>query len=163
MTIDELDLTRRKSTVGNTDNFTKTIDRLNKICGISMSGRGLAKLLMVEPHTILRWEKANLIFPKKRKSTQPRIYKEKDILRGLTIKFLMSELGFRKYYGVKLLLSITNRSLNGKHRAETIDNIYIDKYLMRVLNYDIEAISKMKLHANSRRYKDGRNLDDEYC
>lgn len=151
--LDQLDLERKHNDIANTEVFTKVMQKLNRLY-VGISNKGLAKLLLINPKTILKWEEAGLIFPKLKGKSQYRHYALKDILRGLTIKYLMSEMGFRKFAGVKLLLEITNEKLKSEeHNRDTIDNIYVDRYLMRILNYDIENITQMKLHGNSKRYR----------
>lgn len=157
--LDQLDFDRKVNTVGNTDTFTKTLQKINRMC-IGMSTRGLAKLLMVNNKTILNWEEAGLIFPKLKGKSRYRFYALKDILRGFTIKYLMSNLGFRKFAGVKLLLEITNAGLEANQHRASIDNIFVDRYLIRVLNYDIETIATMKLHGNSKRRNNDSNNEN---
>lgn len=151
--LDQLDFDRKENTIVSTDIFTKTMNKINRWMCSTMSTRGMAKLLMVNPKTILKWEEVGLIFPKIKGKSRYRSFALKDVLRGMTIKYLMSELGFRKFAGVKLLLEITNQGLDEKQVHDTIDNIYIDRFLIRTMNYDVDAIAKMKLHGNSKRYR----------
>ena len=60
----------------------------------------------------------------------------------------------RKFTGVRLLLEMTNLVLAPKDADEadrSINNLRIDKYLMRILNYDIEAIALARMANNKVR------------
>ena len=151
----QLDFNRKKKDISsNTLLFAKTFKKVEET-KVGLSAQGLARLLIIGEDTPLKWESAGLIFPLR--NGRARHYCLKDILRGLTIEYCMSYLGFRKYIGVRLILELVNQMFKGSEKhSETLDNIEIDKYLMRILNYDIESIAKTRMMLNTtgkRRYR----------
>lgn len=143
--IGQFDITRKKVDNKNTLTFMEDIKKLDSF-GVGMTLSMLAKLLCVSKSALLRWEKEQLIFPLRIKGSGGRKYRYKDILRGFTIKYLMSELGYRKFIGVRLLLEMTNQVITSKDEPlGSINNYRIDRYLMKILNYDVETIATMKL------------------
>ena len=64
----------------------------------------------------------------------------------------MSELGYRKFIGVRLLLEMTNQVVTSREEPiRSINNYRVDRYLMKVLNYDVETIALNRLNNNVKR------------
>ena len=143
--IEQFDISRKKVDNKNTLTFIDNIKKLDSL-GIGMSLNMMSKLLCVSKSSLYRWEKEQLIFPLKEGTSKRRKFKYKDIVRGFTIKFLMSQMGYRKFIGVRLLLEMTNQVVTSKDEPiGSINNYRIDRYLMKVLNYDVETIALMRL------------------
>jgi hypothetical protein len=67
-------------------------------------------------------------------------------------------MGYRKFVGVRLLLEMTNQVITSKDTPlGSINNYRIDRYLMKVLNYDVESIALMRLNNSNRKYKEKSN------
>ena len=144
--IEQFDISRKKVDNKNTLTFIEDIKKLDSL-GVGMTLDMMSKLLCVSKSSLYRWEKEELIFPSRENKSNYRKYKYKDIVRGFTIKFLMSEMGYRKFIGVRLLLEMTNQVITSKDTPlGSINNYRIDRYLMKVLNYDVESIALMRLH-----------------
>lgn len=158
----ELNMNRRKNKVGNTATFINLLKRMEAINCCVLSTEGMSRLLLVNNRTVMHWEEVGLIFPRRLGKQRIRGFRLKDILRGLTIKYLMSELGYRKYAGVKLTLELAHKALYAEDRTDSLDNIRIDQYLMTILNYNIESIATMKLHGNWKKgLSDNIESEDE--
>lgn len=148
----KFNIKRKKADNKNTLTFVEDIKKLDSF-GVGMSSKMLIKLLCISNSALVRWERAELIFPIKVKTNKitRKKYRYKDILRGFTIKYLMSEMGYRKFEGVRLLLEMTNQAITSKDEPlGSINNYRIDKYLMKVLNYDVETTALMRM-TNSRK------------
>lgn len=153
MTDLDLDFSRDMPENELTNIAAKTIQKLSRNY-VHFNSNGMAKLLKINKRTLHNWEKANLIFPTVwglGKKHVFRRYFTPDVLRAITIKYLMSELGYKKFTGVRLLLEMVNKALPEERQKDTINNIWIDRYLMAVLNYDFDKIAESKLQANSRK------------
>ena len=151
----QFDLKRKQSDVDVTINFSKQLRLLDEL-GYGMNARGVCELLKISKSCLERWQRQELIFPARFKAGNKlrRRFRHKDVLRAATLKYLMSELGMRKFTGVRLLLEMTNLVLAPKDADEadrSINNLRIDKYLMRILNYDIEAIALARMANNKVR------------
>ena len=155
--IEQFDISRKKVDNKTTLTFIESVKKLDAL-GIGMSLDMMSKLLCVSKSSLYRWEKEQLIFPSREGVSQYRKFKYKDIVRGFTIKFLMSKMGYRKFIGVRLLLEMTNQVITSKDTPlGSINNYRIDRYLMKVLNYDVESIALMRLNNSNRKYKEKSN------
>lgn len=141
--IGQFDIKRKKVDNKTTLTFVEDLKKLDSL-GVGMTIGMMSKLLCVSKSSLYRWEKEQLIFPNRLKSGQ-RKYRYKDIMRGFTIKYLMGELGYRKFIGVRLLLEMTSQVVTSLDEPiGSINNYRIDRYLMKVLNYNVESIALMK-------------------
>jgi len=152
--IAQFDISRKKVDDPLTLTFSQDLKRLDSF-GIGMTTPMLCELLCVSKSAVERWIREKLIFPTiltTKEGIKRRKFRYKDILRGFTLKCLMSELGFRKFIGVRLLLEMTNQAITSKDEpASTINNERIDKYLMKVLNYSVEDIALMRMNNNNKK------------
>ena len=149
--IAQFDIKRSKVDNKNTLTFIGDVKKLDSL-GIGMTVDMLSKLLCVSKSSLYRWEREQLIFPARVGKSLTRKYKYKDIIRGFTIKILMSELGYRKFIGVRLLLEMTNQVVTSREEPiRSINNYRVDRYLMKVLNYDVETIALNRLNNNVKR------------
>lgn len=149
--IAQFDIKRNRVDNKNTLTFIGDVKKLDSL-GIGMTVDMLSKLLCVSKSSLYRWEKEQLIFPSRVGKSATRKYKYKDIIRGFTIKILMSELGYRKFIGVRLLLEMTNQVVTSREEPiRSINNYRVDRYLMKVLNYDVETIALNRLNNNVKK------------
>lgn len=153
----QFDIKRKKVRNQRTLTFMDDIKKLDSF-GVGMTKEMLAKLLCVSISSLHRWEREQLIFPQRVGKAKARKYRYKDILRAFTIKYLMAEMGYRRFVGVRLLLEMTNQAITSRDEPiGTINNYRIDKYLMKILNYDVETTALTKLE-NSIKKKE--EIDD---
>ena len=149
----QFDIKRKKVDNKTTITFIDDLKKLDSF-GVGMTVEMLTKLLCISRSSLYRWEKEELIFPIKEGPFSRRKYRYKDIIRGFTIKYLMSEMGYRKFIGVRLLLEMVNQVITSKDEPQSsINNYRIDKYLMKVLNYNVENIALMKLNNSIKKEK----------
>lgn len=136
----QFDISRKRVDNKNTLYFIGDIEKLDEL-GIGMTMTNMSKLLRVGKNALRRWEREKLIFPVRSKARRVSFkkYRYKDIMRGFTIKYLRSEMGIETYEGIRLVLELTNQVITSKDEpVGTINNYRIDKFLMKVLNYDVE-------------------------
>lgn len=151
----KITLVAKKNNFKTNRDFVRLLKRVNKL-DIYMQISDVAKLIKVNEKTIRDWEEAQLIFPTRNENNR-RLFKTKDVLRAITIKFLMNAFGIRKLKGVELVLKLGNKiaheSYNEVDIENEIDNILVDQYFMKVLDYDVNAVAVMTVHGNNKRYK----------
>lgn len=138
----QFDLKRPKCDFEVTQNFHKQMRLMDKF-GYGISRKAICHYLNLSKSSIIRWEKEQLIFPckvNKNPNSQVR-YRYKDIMRAFTIKFLMTNFSIRKFEGVRFVLEITNLTITPQRETyKSINNVRIDQFLMRTLNYNLEEL-----------------------
>lgn len=157
----QFNIKRKKVDNKTTITFMEDIKKLDSF-GVGMTVDMMTKLLCVSRSALYRWEHEELIFPiRVGPHKEYKKYRYKDILRGFTIKYLMSELGFRRFIGVRLLLEMTNQVITSKDEPlGSINNFRIDRYLMKVLNYDVETIALMRMSNSNKKVKKEEKVND---
>lgn len=152
--IAEFNLKRPKSSHEVTQNFHKQLQLLDSF-GYGLSGNAVIELLNISKRTLLRWEEEQLVFPLKVKTTEGYVkkkYRYKDVLRCITIKFLKYDYKLKRFKAIRLFLEMANLAIyTAMESPKSINNIRIDKFLMRTLNYDIDEIAAREYGRSSKR------------
>ena len=111
----------------------------------------LSDFLEVDERTVRNWEKAKLIFPM-RKSRQ-RFYYTKDIIRGITIKYLSADMGIKYHRGIMLVLQTVKEIVSYKYTSNTekgLDDDRIDRYILSVCNFDITKLGGLNYDSHEQ-------------
>ena len=141
-------------------NERNTLTLLNKLdkLGIYFKIKDLSKYIRVNEKTLRLWEIKELLFPI-RDVNNYRIYKPKDVLRALIIKYLKDKYKIRDLSGVRLILELVYFYLNNlkitniTNTSINIDRIEIDKFIMRALDCDLDKIAYVSTFGTRKAFR----------
>ena len=150
----EFDLQRPRPTSDTTVNFHRQLNLLDGF-GYGLSGQAICELMNISKNSLRRWERERLIFPtiiKQANGYRKKKYRYKEVLRCVTIKFLMTDYKITRFKTIRLFLEMANLAIySAKESPKSINNVRIDQFLMKTLDYDVEAITTREYHKSSKR------------
>lgn len=159
----EFDLQRPRPSSDKTVIFHRQLNMLDRF-GYGLSGQAICELMNISKNALRRWEKERLLFPtiiKQANGYRKKKYRYKEVLRCVTIKFLITEYKLKRFKAVRLFLEMANLAIySAKESPKSINNVRIDQFLMKVLDYDVEEIASREYFRSSKR-KESEIIDME--
>lgn len=157
----QFNLQRPRPSFDVTVNFHRQLNLLDKF-GYGLSRNAVCELMNVAKGAIGRWEKEELLFPttvKSIKGYNKKKYRYKDVMRCVTLKFLITEYKIKRFKTLRLFLEMANLALySAKESPKSINNVRIDQFLMKTLNYNVEDITTREYGKSLSKKKNNEEL-----